>query len=77
MRTTAAPVFLSPACRVGATPVEVGDLAQGDYLVVLRAPGREELRCAFRVRDRSELSLAMAPEGATLAESNADTGKTE
>jgi len=65
VRTTAAPAFLSPECRVGTTPVAVSDLPAGDYLVVLHAPGQEELRYPVRVVGTREIHLRLSPTGST------------
>jgi hypothetical protein len=65
LRTTAAPAFLSPASRIGRTPVTREDLPAGDYLVVLRAPGREELREMVHLPEDRNIALEMLPAGST------------
>ncbi len=49
LRPTAAPLAVSAACRVGATPLAALPLEAGSYLALVCAPGREPRRVAFAV----------------------------
>jgi len=49
VRTTAAPLFASPACSVGATPIARGDLEPGSYVALLRRDGFDDARVPFVV----------------------------
>lgn len=65
VRTTAAPAWLSDASRIGPTPATATDLPAGTYLVVLRAPGREEVRDVVAIPHEGALHLRLPPAGAT------------
>ena len=64
-RMTAAPVFASPGCMIGRTPVTAKQLANGDYLVLLRREGYEDLICATGLSDTKRLDLKLLPTGTT------------
>ncbi len=67
VRATAAPLVLSPACRRVASPsVEVTG-EPGEYLILVRAPGREELRVFHAVPPGAHLGvpIELLPEGTT------------
>ncbi|MCI0588487.1 MAG: bifunctional serine/threonine-protein kinase/formylglycine-generating enzyme family protein [Planctomycetes bacterium] len=67
VRTTAAPLLLSPACRVGASPLADLSLEEGSYLALLRLEGHEDQRYPFRVERGGSLRIAtvLNPAGTT------------
>jgi formylglycine-generating enzyme required for sulfatase activity len=66
VRATAAPLALSPACRRPASPRLEFSGEPGEYLVLVRAPGREDQRVFFDAAPNAvlERAIALAPEGA-------------
>ena len=66
-RPTAAPAFLSEASFAGRTPVTLRDLPAGDYLVVLRLDGYEELRygCMAKADRTHQNTVRLNPAGTT------------
>jgi len=68
-RLTAAPAFVSDASLVGRTPVRVRDLPVGDYLVILRLDGYDDLRYAFDVTagGTHQNTVRLVPRGGTPA----------
>ncbi len=67
VRTTAAPLFPSPRCCLGATPIERCSLEPGSYLALIRHDGFEDVRYPFVV-ERSKESNArveLQPVGST------------
>jgi formylglycine-generating enzyme required for sulfatase activity len=70
VRMTAAPLFLSHACSVGATPTALRDVEPGSYLACLRRAGFEDQRLPFIVPRNGEarvkahlIALGTSPEG--------------
>ncbi len=69
VRSTAAPLALSEACLKGPTPIDGVAVESGTYVVLLRAPGREDQRVWFNTRTAKEQARAaeLLPEGTTPA----------
>jgi len=65
VRTTAAPLWRSSACRMGTTPLAPRALRPGSYLALLCLPGHETLRLPFLLAPGRPLELAatLVPEG--------------
>ncbi|HVS17089.1 MAG TPA: SUMF1/EgtB/PvdO family nonheme iron enzyme, partial [Planctomycetota bacterium] len=57
VRTSAAPLFLTPECALGETPLADLELAPGSYLALLRLPGHESLRLPFVLERGRPLAL--------------------
>jgi formylglycine-generating enzyme required for sulfatase activity len=68
VRTTAAPRFLEPACRIGTTPLTY-PLEPGSYQVVVRAADHEDLVWSFDARpgEAKDSRLVLVPRGMTPA----------
>lgn len=49
LRTTACPLILTPAAKIGTTPLLDNKLKPAWYIAVLKAPGHETLRMPFHV----------------------------
>jgi len=65
-RPTARPLFTSAACSIGRTPLDAATFPLGDYLLVARLDGYEELRVSISEQTRSfEGRWALLPNGST------------
>ncbi len=59
LRPTAAAVVPCAASRVGTAPLERCELPRGEYLLLVRAPGRVPVRALFRIAAGSGTQLAL------------------
>jgi len=66
-RRTAAPLFLTKGCCVGRTPLEIADIEAGDYLVLVRKEGYEDLRVPFRAIGHLKKRVVLQGTGSTPA----------
>lgn len=69
VRATAAPLALSPACRLGPGPAIDVAVEPGEYVVLVRAPGREDQRVFLPITEavRSRVAVTLAPAGSSPA----------
>lgn len=67
LRPTAAPLFPSPGCNVGPSPVHLPGLAPGSYIALIKAPGCESLRLPFVINrlEKVALECRLKPLGST------------
>jgi len=62
VRTTAAPLLVSPRCRAGTTPLEM-ELPFGRYVALVRRDGCADTRAAFRLSEERNQRRVKIPVG--------------